>query len=119
MSHYHDGPLTFLAAGAIGKHILVKISAAKTVDVCGLAEEPIGVLSEAAFAAGDPCTVIPLNKTGSINCIAANAVAVGVPVYGRALGKVDDVSTSSAVRIGISKEAATAAGDVIEVIPDR
>lgn len=119
MSHYIDGSTdTYAVAGAIGKHILVKISAAKTIDVAGLADEHIGTLDEAAFAAGDVRSVTLRNKQGTMNCVAAGAFAVGAVIYGRALGKADDIATSSAVRLGIAKEAATAAGDIIEYVPD-
>jgi len=107
---------TMKAAGAIDKGVLVKVSAADTVAAAGLAEQPIGVLEEPALAANDLVAVRLLSSGGTIQARAANAVTVGAAVYGRASGLVDDVSTSSAVLIGIANEAAGATNDLIEVI---
>ncbi len=106
----------FTAGAAIGKHILVKISSSKLA-VAGLAEQPIGTIEDEAFADLDVRAVRLLSAQGTLKCVAAAAVAEGAVVYGRAAGKVDDVSTSSAVKIGIAMEAAGAANDIIEVMP--
>ncbi len=106
----------FIASAAIAAGILVKKVNGK-VAVAGLAEEPIGVTTHATFADGDPVAVKLLSASGTLKCVAANAVADGAVVYGRALGKVDDVSSSSAIRVGIALEAASATGDFIEVVP--
>lgn len=118
MAEFIDGPVkTLQAAGAIGQYVLVKCSAANTVDVAGLAEQPIGVAMRAAFAAGDDVPVRLLSACGTIKCYAAAAITVGTVVYGRASGYVDDNSGSSAVRVGVTLDAATAAGDIVEVVP--
>lgn len=117
MSQYVETPTkAFTAGAAIGKHILVKLSSSKLA-VAGLADEPIGALEDEAFADLNIRAVRLLSAQGTMKCVAANAVAEGSVVYGRASGKVDDVSTSSAVRIGVALEAATATDDVIEVLP--
>jgi len=107
---------TMKAAGAIGKGVLVKVSAADTVAVAGLAETPIGVLEQPALAANELVAVRLLSAGGSVIAKAANAITVGALVYGRASGLVDDVSSSSAVVIGVANETATATNDLIEVI---
>jgi len=107
---------SYAAGGAIAKHILVYFSSG-SLAVAGLATEPIGSIDEAAFAAGEVRAVSLRSGSGSIRCVAAGAFSQGAVVYGRALGKVDDVSTSSAVRIGIALAAATAAGDIVPVMP--
>jgi len=117
MSQYVETPTkAFTAGAAIGKHILVKLDTAKLA-VAGLAEQAVGVIEDEAFADGDLRAVRLLSAQGTIKCVAAAAVAEAAVVYGRALGKVDDVSTSSAIRVGVALEAATAAGDIIEVLP--
>lgn len=118
MAEYVDTKTrTFQASAAIDQWILVKLSAAETVAAAGLAEQPIGVTTRETFAANDDVAVALLSGQGTIKCTAANAITVGAVVYGRADGKVDDVSTSSAVQIGVALEAATASGDIIEVLP--
>lgn len=106
----------FTAGAAIAKNILVKLASGKLA-VAGLAEQPIGVTQHETFADGDVVSVELLSRAGTLKCTAAAAVTQGAVVYGRAAGKVDDVSTSSAVKIGVALEAATAAGDIIEVMP--
>jgi len=54
---------------------------------------------------------------GTIKCKASGAFSSGAILYGRANGLVDDIATSSAVRVGVALEAATAANDIIEVLP--
>lgn len=117
MSQYVETPTkAFTAGAALGKHTLVKLSSSKLA-AAGLAEEPIGVLEDESFADGDVRAVRLLSATGTIKCKAANAITEGAVVYGRASGLVDDASGSSAIRIGIALEAATATNDIIEVLP--
>jgi hypothetical protein len=116
MSQYVEGPTkSFIAGAAIAKHILVKVASGK-IAVAGLAEEFIGSLEDASFADLDVRAVRLRGAGGTMKCTAAGAFSQGAVVYGRALGKIDDVSTSSAVRVGIALEAATAAGDIVEVL---
>lgn len=117
MATYVEAPTrTFTAGAAIGKHILVKGSSAKLA-VAGLAEEFLGTLEDQSFADGDMRAVRLKSAQGTIKCVAAGAFSQFAVVYGRAAGKVDDVSTSSAIRVGIALGAATAAGDIVEVLP--
>ncbi len=106
----------FTAGAAIGKHILVKLGSGK-LSVAALAEQPIGTLEDESFADMDVRNVRLLSARGTILCVADAAITSGVVVYGRELGKISDVSDSSAVRIGIALEAAGARGDIIEVMP--
>lgn len=117
MSQYVNTPTKgFTAGAAIGKHILVKLSSAKLA-VAALGEEPIGTLEDEAFADLDIRSVRLLSAQGSIKCVASGAFSNGAVVYGRAAGKVDDISTTSAVRIGIALETAANANDIVEVMP--
>lgn len=116
MSQYVETPTkTFTAGAAIGKHILVKLSSSKLA-VAGATEQPIGTLEDESFADGDVRAVRLLSAQGTIKCVAGAAVAEAAVVYGIAAGKVDDVADSN-VRVGIALEAATADGDIIEVLP--
>jgi hypothetical protein len=105
-----------VAGAAIDQFILVKL-ASDLLSVAALGEEPIGVIEEASFVSGDIRSVRLLSAKGTIKCIASGAFSQGAVLYGRASGKVDDISTTSAIRIGIALEAATATGDVVEVLP--
>lgn len=118
MSQINEGPTkTFTAGAAIGKHILVKLSSGKLA-VAGLGEEFLGTLEDASFADGDLRAVRLRSAQGTLKAVASGAFSAGAVVYGRAAGKVDDISTTSAIRLGIALEAATAANDIVEVLPD-
>ncbi len=105
---------SYTAGAAIAKHILVKLTS-DVLSVAALGEEPIGTLDEASFASGD-VRAVRLRGTGIIKCVASGAFSQGAVVYGRADGKIDDISTTSAIRIGIALKAATASGDIIPVL---
>ena len=109
------GSRSFEAGAAIGKHILVKLSSGK-LDVAGLGDEWIGTINAKAFASGDRRSVDLRSKQGTIVCIASGAFSEGDVVFGRAAGKIDDISATSAVRVGIALEAAAAAEEEIEVL---
>jgi len=117
MSQYVEtATKTFTAGAAISKHILVYLSS-EVLQVAGLATQPIGTTENATFASGDLVSVRLLSAQGTIQCVASGTFSQGALVYGRADGKIDDISTSSAVKIGMALEAATASGDIIEVLP--
>ncbi len=117
MSQFDDsGVRTFNAAGAISKHARVKISAADTVDTAGLAEKEIGTALNAAFAAGDRVAVKLRSAPGTHKMIAIEALAVGATLYTEASGKVQDTAATTSFQVGTALEAATADGDIIEVL---
>lgn len=116
MSQYDDsGYRTFLAAGALGKNVRVKISAAETVDAAGITDREIGTTTSQAFAAGDRITVKLRSAPGTHKIVAAAAITAGALVYTAASGKCS-VSASTAYILGHAMEAAGANGDVIEVL---
>lgn len=113
-----DGPSrTFQAAAAITLGVLVKVDSSGYAAIAGLGEQPIGVAETAAAAAGDKISIRLLHGGGTFRAKASGAFAVGALVYGRASGLVDDISTTSAVLVGVALEAATAANDLVEVAP--
>jgi hypothetical protein len=82
--------------------------------VAGALTQDIGVAMVDGVS-GEPIAVALPTKEGTIRMIAAAAISAGASVYGAASGKVSSVANGNLK--GISREAATADGDVIEVVP--
>jgi predicted RecA/RadA family phage recombinase len=119
MSQFDDtGFKTFEASGAIPKHARVKLEAAGTIAVAGLAEKDIGTALQEAFAAGDRVGVKLTSAPGTHKMIAAEALARGARVYTEAGGKVQDTAQATSFQWGTSLEEATADNDIIEVLPN-
>lgn len=117
MSSYVSTPnKEFKAGAAIGAHILVKISSGKLA-VAALGEEFIGTLDDEAFADLDIRSVHLKSAQGTLKAVASGAFSAGAVVYGRAAGKIDDISATSAIRLGIAMEDAASSGDIVEVMP--
>lgn len=115
MSQYADNPQkAFVADEAIAIHLRVKLDSDGRVTVAGLADRAIGVAVTPAFAAGETVTVRLFGKTHKM--VAVEALNAGVLLYGEAAGKVQDTAQATAFPVGIALEAATADGDVIEVL---
>lgn len=115
---YNQGIKTFTANGAIAAKTRVKLTAASTtsppqVETAGAGEQHIGI-AEYAVATTEIVAVRLRTYPGTQECVAAEAVEVGDPLYAAALGKIKD--TSDGTCIGIAIEAATAAGDIVEFI---
>lgn len=108
----HGDRKTFNAGGAIGAHELVKMS---TADVVQNTDEgvPVGA-AEYGVAQNAPVAIRLWNSGGTIHCIADAAITAGNAVYAGASGKVSPAGTTI---IGYAMEAATADGDIIEVLP--
>jgi len=117
MASYVDtNTRTFTASAAITKYALVTYASGK-VTTCGLAERPIGVAMDTAFADGDEISVKLFNGAGTFKVIAKEALAVSAILYTEAGGKVQDTAEATALPIGQALEAATADGDIIEMLP--
>jgi hypothetical protein len=118
MSQFNDsGCFTATADAAVGLYERVKMDADGKVTQAGLADRCIGVAMTEAFASGDVINVALYSKAGTLKMIAVEALSAGAVVYTEASGKVQDTAASTAFPIGIALEAATADGDVIEVMP--
>lgn len=119
MAQYVEGPTkSFTAGGAIAQFLRVKLTAGKLAIAGAGATDgavEIGTIEDAAFADGDVKAVRLRNAQGTKKMVAAGAFSAGAAVYGAAGGKVDDAVSGSAH--GIAMEAATADGDVVEVMP--
>lgn len=111
-----DGTKTFIADEAIAQYARVKFDSDGRVTTAGLADQDIGVAMLAAAAAGDAIPVKFRNAPGTVPMIAIEALAVGALVYTEASGKIQDTAASTAYLVGRALEAATADGDIIEVV---
>ncbi len=112
-------PMTFTASEAIAQKLRVSIVAASATDPAGVeiadaTTHGVGV-NDFVVASGDLCTVNLFNGNGSVEVVALTAFAVGATIYPAAGGKVDDAV--SGVPLGTALQAATADGDIIEIIP--
>lgn len=111
-----NGNLSCVADEAIPQYSRVKFDSDGRVTIAGLADQDIGVAMEPAFAAGDQIPVRLRNAPGTVPMIAIEALAVGALVYTETDGKVQDTAASTAFLTGRALEAATADGDIIEVL---
>lgn len=111
---------TFTAGAAFIAHALVQLSSGKVIENTATAtHNPIGVAEFAADADGDIVSVRLLNSDGTIEMVASGAITSGADVYADADGKISALPAAAATyrKIGIALEAATADGDIIEVLP--
>ena len=99
------------AAGAIGQHLRVKTSGALVV--AGSSDVALGTMENPCTAAG-PCTVRLSSAQGTRKMVASGVISKNDVVYAAASGKI---SASGTVIEGRALEAASADGDVIEVLP--
>ena len=112
MSQYNDtGYASVTLTEAVGQYLRTDASGT----LCGIAERGIGFAREAG-AIGETIGVALHSKTGTVKVVAAAAIAKDAICYSAASGKVS-VSASTAYPLGIALEAATADGDVIEMMP--
>lgn len=115
-SHVETNTRGFPTGGtAIARHLRVKLSAG-VLAVAGIADEDIGTIEYDVFTSSTEASVRLKSATGTRKMVAAGAFSAGAVLYAAASGKVDDVVTAQ--RVGIALGAATAAGDIIEVLTD-
>ncbi len=118
----HEGNITKAADAAITERwVLGKIgSAADRVAVCGAGEVPIGVITDEASAAGEHVNVALLGaRSGTLRMVASGAIAQGSLVEPAANGRIATLGGGAGTHhvVGRALDAASAAGDVIEVDP--
>lgn len=115
MSQYVDSKgKAFVANGAITAYARVKLDAAGTVSTAGATDKEIGIATR-TVADGEPVDVGLRTGQGTHKATAEDAVAAGDAVYTAASGKVGDTGTG-AFLVGTALEAATADGDIIEIL---
>ena len=114
----NNGIITVTSGEALASKRRVKIKSGTTttppeVEYADAGEQHIGI-TEYAEAIAKSLAVRTRTHPGTQEATAAGAFSVGAVLYGAADGKVDDASSGSA--IGIALEAATADGDIVEII---
>ena len=114
MSQYVEcGAKSFEAGAAIGANLRVVLSSG-VLAAAGATDSELGTLLDASFASGDMRTVRLTSAQGTTKMVAAGAISLNADVWGAASGKINDVANGN--YIGKALEAATADGDVIEVL---
>lgn len=113
MSQYFETALRpDTSAGAVARYLRVKTTGA--VAVAGALDQSLGTMELTCVEAG-PCTVRLKTAPGTRKMVAAAAISANALVYGAASGKISSVANGNIE--GVALEAATADGDVIEVVP--
>lgn len=111
MSQYNDtGFDTVTLTATVAQYLRVTPDGAVGV----LTSPPYGT-ARVRGVSGDVIGVVLANKTGSAVYVASKAIAAGVKVYTTAAGKVTDTFASTGFCIGLSKTAAGADNDLLEV----
>lgn len=116
MSQYVDSNTkAFTAAGTIKQYARVTLGSGGTITEAGLAVKEIGTAMEPAVS-GDTIAVKLRSGSGTHKMIAIEALAIGATLYTETDGKVQDTAASTSFQLGTALEAATADGDIIEVL---
>jgi hypothetical protein len=116
MSQYVDSNTkAFTAAGTIKQYARVTLGSGGTITEAGLAVKEIGTAMEPAVS-GEVISVRLRTASGTHKMIAIEALAAGATLYTETDGKVQDTAASTSFQIGTALEAATADGDIIEVL---
>ena len=117
MSQIHESNCIAGVAGeAIGKNLRVKLSAGKYYKA-GISDKDVGVSENQAFADGDPLTIRLRTSKGTCKVVAnATGVTAGGEIYTAASGKISPTFASGSYPFGMSLEASTADGDVVEAL---
>lgn len=117
---YNNGIKAFSTATDISKNRLVTMAANGNISHCSATatNNPVGV-TQLAGGSGDHVPVKLMNHPGTIEVTASGAITRGDEVAADASGKVQAMPTAAGdyKKIGIALEAATADGDIIEVLP--
>lgn len=120
MAQSCESPKTFLATEVLAAYRRVKLTSASGtyVEYADQSDSSgfIGITTHAAEAIGDEVSVELKGTTKTVKAIAADTFSVGAILYAADDGKVSDSASGNA--IGTALEAATAAGDVVEIILD-
>ena len=116
----HEGAVTRLTDAAITtRNLLYKDGSDDDhIAVCGASDIPLGTVDDEADAAEELVALKLLGTGGTRKMVASEAITVGEHVYTAASGKVSDLSASAGTyyRVGVALTAASADGDVIEVM---
>lgn len=120
---------TFACTSDLERGIRVKLSAG-VLAAAGAADDDLGTMAtryeSTGLGASGQAAVVLKNAQGTVEMVASEAIAIGDVVEKAASGKVAVMDTGGSLsttyepvdRIGIALTAATADGDIIEVLPD-
>ena len=103
---------TYRSGAAIGQYLRVALVSG-LLQLAGASQKMLGTTEEEVFAASEPQGVRLVNCDGTRYMVANGAISSGAPVYAAASGKI---ASSGTVLEGYAQGAATADGDVIEVL---
>ena len=113
MAGSNNGIKTFVAAAALTRGQRVKLdSTADQVDVAGAGENGVG-FAERSVDSG-AAVAVRLDSPSSVG-IAAGAITYGATVYQAASGRLS--ASASGRKVGLALQAASAAADEFEVMP--
>lgn len=115
----NEGKKAFLSTAMMAAYLVVMLNADNTVSPHdGVAtKNAIGFTDKKQL--DDHCNVILRNSPGSREVTAAGVIAINAPVFAAADGEIQTLPAAAAdyLQVGVAIEAATAAGDIIEIIP--
>ncbi len=114
MSQTNNGVKTLPAAGTIGLYERVVINSSGQWAQAGVTTKAHAIALR-SVTVGQPLPAQLLSCAGTVKMKAAVAITAAAKVYGGASGKVNVTNTNCLE--GYAVEAATADGDIIEVIP--
>jgi len=107
---------SILSGAALEPNRLIKLSSGTAVYCTATTtDRPIGVTVNRTTASGQVVQFKFLNAPGTIIISSASTLTAGAMVYPAASGQVSSTSTTSI--LGITIQAATAANDLVEVVP--
>jgi hypothetical protein len=111
-------PLTMIASVELAQKLRVSIVAGTVtsppeVAISGVGDPGMGI-NEVLTAITKLAAIEPLNKTGTLEMVANGAISEGEDVYPAADGKCS--ATAAGGKFGKALEAATADGDIIEIL---
>ena len=117
MSQWNEGPKTFTAGADLEANRRVKLSASSgtQVEYAGLDEQGIGTTLETVTSESHVGVWLD-NLGGTRKVVASEVISANTAVYAGADGKLDAAGGGAPVQIGTALEAATADGDIIEVL---
>ena len=106
---------SFTAGAAIAIHLRVKGDTAKLA-VAGITDKELGCIEAASFVDGDVRAVRLTSAQGTCKMVASGAISQFAAVHTAASGKISATGAATSYLVGQALEAATADGDVIEVL---
>ena len=116
----NEGLRTFTAGVALAEGERVVITSGTLTSPPEVSLAPVGATAEhvgyveVPALAGELVTIRPRSMAGTKQAVASAAFAAGALLYGSASGRVS--TTVSGNPLGVAIEAATAAGDIVEII---